>query len=49
MSFIQKLIRDELNTIEPSTNMNKNNYVKWIQMLLENSSLVCKKKNTKKV
>lgn len=48
MSFIQKLIRDELNTKEPSTNMNKNNYVRWILMLLENSSLVCKK-NTKKV
>lgn len=49
MSFIQKLIRDELNTKEPSTNMNKNNYVRWILMLLENSSLVCKKKILRKL
>lgn len=49
MSLIQKLIRDELNTKEPFTNMNKGNYVRWILMLLENSSLICKKKNTKKV
>lgn len=48
MSFIQKLIRDELNTMEPSTNMNKNKYVRRIQMLSENGSLVCKK-NIKKV
>lgn len=37
-------MRDELNTKEPFTNMNKDNYVRWILMLLENSSLICKKK-----
>lgn len=48
MSFIQKSIRDELNTKEPFTNMNKDNYVRWILMLLENSSLICKKKILRK-